>query len=243
MVDKGEGEMIPKRIYYVWFGGKPLPAKVKMNIASWKRWNPDYDIIEINEENYNIENHQFVESAYKNGQWAFASDYARLDVVYQHGGFYLDTDVKLLKSLEPLRSNKSVWGMENSGWVNSGLIIGAQKDDDDLRKILFKYDQLRFDTNDLNSVITTTILSDYFKVQGLKKKNKLQTLANGTKVYPSQYFAPFHWWGGGKITRKTIAVHQYDKQWGTKIKVGKKKKIKFTLLLYFPALYNLIFKS
>ena len=85
--------MIPKKIYYVWFGKKPLTEKIKQNIRTWKKFNPDFEIIQINEENFDISKYSFVKEAYHHKKWAFASDVARLDTIYNHGGFYFDVEI------------------------------------------------------------------------------------------------------------------------------------------------------
>ena len=94
--------MIPKKIHYCWFGGNPLPDSVKNCIDSWKKFCPNYEIIEWNESNYDVHKIPYISEAYKNKKYAFVSDYARLDIIYNEGGFYLDTDVELIKSLDNL---------------------------------------------------------------------------------------------------------------------------------------------
>ena len=46
--------MIPKVIHYCWFGGNPLPEEYKQYIESWKKYCPDYKIIEWNESNFDL---------------------------------------------------------------------------------------------------------------------------------------------------------------------------------------------
>lgn len=46
--------MIPKIIHYCWFGGNKKPALAEKCIQSWKRLCPDYQIIEWNENNFDI---------------------------------------------------------------------------------------------------------------------------------------------------------------------------------------------
>ena len=85
--------MIPKIIHYCWFGKDEKPKLAKKCIASWKKYCPDYQIIEWNEDNYDISSAPlFVRQAIEAQKWAFASDYVRLKVVYEHGGIYLDCD-------------------------------------------------------------------------------------------------------------------------------------------------------
>lgn len=234
--------MIPKRIYYVWLGGNPLPDKVKDNIDTWRHCNPDYEIIEINESNCDLDKYPFARQAYDLKYWAFASDVIRLATIYEYGGFYFDTDVKMLKSLDSLRNNTSVWAMENSGDINSGLIIGAQAGDQNLKVILDKYQQLSFDPDNIQNVITVPIVSEYFKTIGLKYRNCKQRLSDGTLVLPTKYFAPLHYWGGGHISKSTIAIQQYSATWGGASGASaysRKTRLKRNLQLYVPQIFML----
>lgn len=93
--------MIPKKIHYCWFGGKPLPEAMKRNIESWKKFCPGYEIIYWDEKNYDINNSiPFVKQAYACKKFAFVSDYVRLEALYREGGIYMDTDIELVKPLD-----------------------------------------------------------------------------------------------------------------------------------------------
>ena len=118
--------MLPKKIHYCWFGGNELPDLAIKCIESWKKYCPDYEIIEWNETNFDLECCDFVKEAYKAKKWAFVSDYARLKVVYDNGGIYLDTDVELVKSLDILLQEKCYFGEETTGYVATGLGFGAE---------------------------------------------------------------------------------------------------------------------
>ena len=89
---------IPKIIHYCWVGGKPKPQSVLYCIESWKRCCPDYEIREWNESNYDFTKNEYMRQAYEAKKWGFVPDYARLDIVYEYGGIYLDTDVEMLRS-------------------------------------------------------------------------------------------------------------------------------------------------
>ncbi|HAP8281340.1 TPA: glycosyl transferase, partial [Enterococcus faecium] len=78
--------MIPKKIHYCWFGGNPLPKKDRKCIESWKKYCPDYEIIEWNESNYDLNKNRYMADAYKERKWGFVPDYARFDIIYNHGG-------------------------------------------------------------------------------------------------------------------------------------------------------------
>lgn len=232
--------MIPKRIFYVWLGKGELPIEVRNNINSWQENNPGYKIIQINEKNFDLSKYNFVKEAYDNRMWAFASDVIRLDVIYNNGGFYFDTDVKMVKPLDELRKYKSVWGMETPGLINSGLIIGANKYDDDIKELLINYNNLKFDKNNIEEMMTPYIVSNYFFNKGFKKKNKNQLLANGTYIFASKYFAPYHWWGGGKIKTETITIHQYEKTWEKESNSKSKINILPEIRYYFPVLFDFL---
>ena len=119
--------MIPKVIHYCWFGKNPLPDDAKKCIESWKKYCPDYEIIEWNESNYDITKNKYMESAYKEKKWAFVSDYARVDVIYQYGGIYLDTDVEVKKSFNDLLDNDSIWGFEEKNFIATSTIGACKK--------------------------------------------------------------------------------------------------------------------
>ena len=99
--------MIPKIIHYCWFGEKEIPGNLKKYMDSWKKYCPDYQIKLWNESNFDVSTHPFIRAAYESEAWAFVSDYARLKIIFDYGGIYLDTDVELIKSLDSLLTNES----------------------------------------------------------------------------------------------------------------------------------------
>ena len=108
-----ENAKIPKVIHYFWFGNNPKPKIVKKCIASWKKVCPDYEIKEWNESNFDVNICDYTREAYEAKMWGFVSDYARLWVIYRYGGFYLDTDVELIRSLDTLRQNKTFFASDS----------------------------------------------------------------------------------------------------------------------------------
>ena len=119
---------IPKVIHYCWFGHNPKPEQALSCIASWKEKCPDYQIIEWNEDNYDISSAPlYVRQAYQEKKWAFVTDYVRLQVVFENGGIYLDTDVELKKSLNALLGYRAYFGFEDATYINTGLGFGAKQ--------------------------------------------------------------------------------------------------------------------
>lgn len=203
--------MIPKRIFYTWFGQKPLPKEFSKMRLSWEKNNPDYEIVEINEENFDVEYMDFTKKAYSNKQMAFVSDVARIWAVNKYGGIYLDTDVEALKPFDFLLMHHQFWAKEDAGLVATGLGFGSEKNDQILDYILLEYSNLEFNDALLTSISTTQIVSKVLKKYGLRSDCKHNSLSNEAIVYPPSYFAPLHYWGGGRVTSKSIAVHHYSK--------------------------------
>lgn len=111
--------MIPKIIHYCWFGGNSQPADVKKYIESWRKYCPDYEFKEWNESNFDLNENDYCKEAYEAKKWAFVTDYVRLKALYEYGGFYMDTDVEVIKSLEPLRIYNAVSGYESSTHIQT----------------------------------------------------------------------------------------------------------------------------
>lgn len=94
--------MIPKIIHYCWFGGNPLPTELREYIEGWKKIYPDFKIVQWNEQNFDVNSVLFTKEAYSVKKYAFVADYVRMWAMYQYGGLYMDTDIKLLKRFDSL---------------------------------------------------------------------------------------------------------------------------------------------
>lgn len=210
--------MIPKVIHYCWFGGKPLPRTARKCLESWKKVCPDYEIKLWDESNFDVRQHPFVASAYDAEAWAFVSDWARLKILYDNGGIYLDTDVKLLKSLDELLVNQCYIGVQQSGHLcNTGLGFGCVKESPVVHRMLAKYDDLVFDwgkSKDLacpyqNDAVIREI---GYSGDGLGDVEHF----SGLSVYPSRYFDPIApGESQGLICDETISVSLYANSWGS----------------------------
>ena len=206
---------IPKVIHYCWFGNNEMPKRAKKCIESWKKYCPDYEIICWNEENFDFSQNQYAKEAYEAGKWAFVTDYVRLKVVYDCGGIYMDTDVELIKPLEPLLEYKGYMGFENSGLVATGLGFGAEKGNGIVGKMLEDYDDISFvkpdgsydivPCPDRNSAVLTEL--------GVDLKNTDQVF-EGVRFLPPEYLSPVDYHTGKKhITPNTYSIHYYAASW------------------------------
>ena len=136
--------MIPKIIHYFWVGKKPIPIQFQKNIETWKSLCPDYQIIEWNENNYDFSKIPYMKEAYDAQKWGFVPDYARLEIIYNWGGVYLDTDVELIKPLDQMLLYKGFAGFETKEYVNFGQGFGAEKGNRLIKDVMMGYENLHF---------------------------------------------------------------------------------------------------
>ena len=228
-----------KTIHYCWFGGAEKSEIIKRCIESWKKHCPDYEIVEWNENNFDINTCKYVKEAYNAKKWAFVSDYCRFWVLYNFGGIYMDTDVETLKPLDGLPAD--FVGFESETTVNSGLIRGAAKGDMICREMLDSYEKDSFilENGEYNPCTVCERETAVLQKHGLVVNGELQVVAD-TMVFPTEYFNPKGGnYGKDKITENTYTVHHYVASWKSpldqkimayKLKYGVKKgKLLFTL--------------
>ena len=190
---------IPKVIHYCWFGGNPLPKTAKKCMDSWKKYCPDYKIVRWDESNFNVKCTPYCEKMYNEKKWAFLSDYARLKIIYEQGGVYLDTDVELVKPLDDLLHNNCFMGIDTTFMVSNGLGLGAEKGTAFIKENLSFYDSINLSeqkTPLINSPITTDLL---------RKKGNLNTESNDIQNVAGEIV----------ITPNTYAIHHFTLSWAS----------------------------
>lgn len=209
--------MIPKVINYCWFGRTSKPEQVLNCIRSWERNCPDFTIKEWNEDNLDITDCKYAMEAYEHGKWAFVSDYARIKILYLHGGVYCDTDVEIINSISDLLNQEAFIGFEKSlkgGYlVNSGSMMGASPGNAFLKELESEYRKLSFlDALSHNMTCveyTTNLMISY----GLIPNNVKQIVA-GITVYPVDYFSTRDMKTGKIVlTKNSRSIHYYDGSW------------------------------
>ena len=215
--------MIPKKIHYCWFGRNPLPKSALKCIASWKKYLPDYEIIEWNEDNFDVNSIPYTAQAYAAKKYAFVSDYARFKILYDHGGLYFDTDVEVICQMDDIIARGPFMGFEVNpnpqrpyGAVAAGLGIAAEKGMTLYKSILDYYSQLSFILADGSYNIVDAVVNittrELVKA-GLQDIPGIQTVAD-TTIYPADYFNPFND-ATGRInkTDNTRTIHWFSKTW------------------------------
>lgn len=207
--------LIPKTIHYCWFGKKPMPANNRECIESWKKYCPDYRIIEWTEDNYDISKNQYMEQAYEYKKWAFVSDFARMDILYRYGGIYFDTDVELVQNIDDLLYQEGFMGFEGTEVVNAGLGVGAVQGLSIIKGILSCYSDLNFVNADgtLNMVACPVIHTEYLKKRGLVLNGEYQRVGDLT-IYPEKVLTGKNFWTRRiRLLPYTKAIHHYEGSW------------------------------
>ncbi|MEE1085698.1 MAG: glycosyltransferase [Schaedlerella sp.] len=206
--------MIPKIIHYCWFGHGEKPKLAEKCIASWKKYCPDFEIIEWNEDNFDIDSYPYAKYCHDNKKWAFLSDFVRLVVVYKHGGIYFDTDVELVKSPEELLKYDAFFGFENETNVSTGLGFGAIPRNKAVFLMSQQYYELQPNKNgDFPIIVCPALNTKALLPLGLKLNGESQIL-DDMIVLGIDCLNPYDD-PTGKLnkTENTISIHWYSKSW------------------------------
>ena len=215
-----EKPMTETCIHYCWFGRNPLPPLAHRCIASWRKYLPDFEIKEWNEDNFDVRMLPYTTDAYDAGKYAFVSDYARFWILYQQGGVYFDTDVEVIRPLDDVLGRGPFMGFEIDGSrrplaINPGLGLAAEPEMPLYRQILDRYETMTFLLPDgtQNPYTMIPMVTQLLQEKGLKGDGTIEHVA-GIDVYPSEWFNPFDDATGRlRKTGNTRSIHWYAKSW------------------------------
>lgn len=215
---------IPKKIHYVWVGGKEKPKDIKKCMKTWDKYLKDYEVIEWNESNFDMESHPFLKAAYKAKKWAFISDYIRAYVIYNEGGIYLDTDIILLDNFDKFLHHDAFVGFENDDHPFTAA-FGAKPKHPFIKKMLDYYDTLdnyEFNFENNNTISVSDILINDYKC---KTGNEYQELETGIAVYPDTILC--------NPSKDSVSIHIFCGSW-----IGNKKSLKYKLIKFLKLRTN-----
>lgn len=206
---------IPKVIHYMWFGGKKMQNLQQGCIESWRRFCPDFEIKEWNETNYDIHKNKYMEQAYENRKWAYVSDYARMDVLYRYGGIYLDTDVELFQSLNPLLNTRVFFCFGEWPVPNSGAGMGCVKGERLMKELMETREDIPFVREDgrLDSFTNSNYEMYVLMKRGFQMDFTFQQI-DGIALYPPDVVAPASVVGRDAfVTGRTLGMHHCQNTW------------------------------
>lgn len=217
--------MIPKVIHYCWFGGKPLPKEYQRYIDSWHKYMPDYEIRRWDESNYDVRCIPFSSEAYDVGKYAYVSDYARLKILYEHGGVYFDTDVEVIRSLDDIMKNGAWMAVEkhksapdNPDMVAVGLGFAVEPGNKIIAEVMSYYERAHFVLPDgsVKQIPIVPIVTNILHKHGLPKKIDIPVSIEGITIYPWDYFCPQEFMERRiEVTEHTYTIHHFAATWMT----------------------------
>ena len=196
--------MIPKKIHYVWVGGNEKNNTIKQCMKTWGKHLEGYEVIEWNENNFDIDSHPFVKAAYKAKKWAYVSDYIRAYVIYKYGGIYLDTDILVLDNFDRFLNNRAFVGFENPQYPFTA-VVGAEPGHPLVKDMIEYYDRLdeyKFDFEKNNTISVSDLL---IKKYHCKVGNKFQILDEDIAVYPDTVLC--------NPSENSISIHVFTGTW------------------------------
>ena len=230
--------MIPKIIHYCWFGRNALPEHAQKCIASWRKFLPDYEIKEWNEDNFDVNIIPYTAEAYKAKKYAFVSDYARFWILYKYGGLYFDTDVEVIRPMDDIIGRGPFMAYEDENGnkddigtghcvapglglgVNPGLGLAKEIIDIYQHRHLFTWNGKLMDTV---VKITTDLINKKGITKNLDGFDEVETVI----LYPEDFFCPKNYYTGEiNITENTRTIHHYSATWvkDNRTLLGKVKK-------------------
>ena len=217
-------EYIPPTIHYCWFGDKAMPYEQEKNIEKWREKCPNYEIRCWNETNYDVMRNPYVKKMWENRKWAFVTDFVRLDVLYNYGGIYLDTDVTLVQNLDGLRRFRGFIGREMPRSVASGLGVGSEKGNKIINQIRMIYINNDYSGGEIGVVPCPEIETSVFKEWGLADRNETQILGDNFLVLSTGYLGAMNR-GTFYVNKKpyTVAIHDYAGSWTSHTTIKRKQ--------------------
>lgn len=221
-------QSIPKRIHYFWFGKKEIPEKNLAWMESWKKYCPEYDIVRWDESNYDYAKNEYMRTMYNKGKYAFVSDYARLDVIYEYGGIYLDTDVELIDRIDKFTYNTAFCAMASSmGGPTLGVGFGGCPHFGLFKEWLDCYDSLDCSVVSNSSASSGAYRLPVLQRYGYQSSNVLNEVKNMT-IYPTDVMCPQNHNGLPiAFSENTVSIHHFDATWQTEDVVKRREAERF----------------
>jgi mannosyltransferase OCH1-like enzyme len=125
---------IPKIFHHCWLGPKPLPSEFKFDIATWKKLHPDWEFKFWTESNIPpLINQELYDNA---DTYSERTDVIRYELLYNHGGIWLDCDMECYKNIEPLINDADCFaGRELDGLIMT-CVMGSTPKHPEFKKLI-----------------------------------------------------------------------------------------------------------
>lgn len=207
--------MIPRKLHYCWFGGGRKPDLVQFCMNSWRQHCPDYEIVEWNEDRFDVEGSEVASEAYRRRKFAFVTDVARAHALHSEGGVYVDSDVEIRRNFDCFLEHHAFSGFQQKG-IPFTAVWGSVQGHSFAEKVLDYYSHVDparvIDTP--NTWFTRDILERDYGVDS--DRDVRQDCADGMVIYPSQTFCAnlpanfsVHHFAGSWLEHETPTHYSY----------------------------------
>jgi hypothetical protein len=254
-------DRVPKVIHYCWFSGDPMPKLVRQCIDTWRRVMPDYRLRVWGGDSFDFDSVPFVKQAFAAKKWAFVSDYVRLHALYEEGGVYLDSDVRVMKSFDPFlrysfftshelhpvnftQSEREKLGPDHRprdpealiyGLNVQAAIMGGCKGNEFLKDCLNHYKNKTFSSGSGKVLYSQIIGPDLSKIAeryGYRYEPVEQHLRDGMAIFPPEVFAG----NGAHVNKETVALHLCNGSWSEWSELDAYEGFRYRFRNRYPAL-------
>ena len=215
--------MIPKIFHLCWLSGDPYPKKIEFCINSWKKYNPDYEVMIWDAKRFDVNTLPWTKQAFEAKKYAFVADYIRLYAVYNYGGIYLDSDVEVIKSFDDVLDLPYFVGSETEETSLELAAFGAEKGMPWVKTAMEWYQGRHFIKEDgsmeleVQPKIMSRVLGSKYTWTPVDKKEEVTEDSDKLFIFPCEWFSahPFSDKGGCeyKVTKNTHSIHHYAGQW------------------------------
>ena len=179
---------IPKVIHQIWTGSKEIPEKYLKFCDSWKKFNPEWQVIFWKDEQLKKQfKKMYPDTKYfyeADINTVMKTDILRFELLRLYGGFYADLDMECLKPLDEFCKDEFTVGWEWVGEprsVSTGF-IGCAANHSITRAMLFHI---------FSSLYTKTPTTKWDQLLACGPHALVNIiLTKGIKPYPQKYFAP-----------------------------------------------------
>lgn len=241
--------MIPKIIHYCWLSGDPYPSDLQRCMKTWKEKLPDYEFMLWDTKRFNLDSSLWVKQAFENKKYAFAADYIRVYALYYYGGIYLDTDIEVLKSYNPLLHLKVMLGLDHTSNSCEVATWGVEKGAGYLKKVLDFYDKRSFVKEDgtfeltpMPGIVLGILKENGYELVPVKSIDEAGKVEGEMRipVFPREWFCPLDWYTFKlHLTKDTYSIHRYKGGWLAD-DVRKEREILSKLGPYLPRVWRKI---
>lgn len=208
---------------------------IKKCMKTWEEKLPNCKLRLWDANSFDFDSVPFVKDAYRAKKWAFVTDYIRLYALYTEGGIYMDTDVKVMKSFDeflnynfftshevhpffyseveqkkldnafrPINENTSI-----NGFGVQAAIMGSIKGLPYLKECLEHYNNLKFDANNLKSLVIGGHITPILHKYGYKYIDETQHLTNNIVIFKSNIFVGNTLY----LNKASYAIHLCNGAW------------------------------